>query len=116
MVHFTLHLLVRVRFCLKGYFCLHSIVIIGLCAKNHRKLRSGYLVMIFLSLMSKRLFLLHYYLKNVKQQISYFSYVLINKTLVIPRVGVFLPWGYFCRVFLSFTCFIKTKEILLILH
>ena len=116
MGHFTLHLLVRGRFCPKGYFCWHPIVIIGLCAKNHRKLRGGYLVMIFLSLMSKRLFLLHYYLKNVKQQISYFSQILLNKTLVIPRVGVFLPWGYFCRVFLSFTCFIKTKEILLILH
>jgi hypothetical protein len=30
-------------------------------------------------------------LKNVKQQISYFSYVLNNKTLVIPRFGVFSP-------------------------
>jgi hypothetical protein len=30
-------------------------------------------------------------LKNVKEQISYFSYVLHNKTLTIPRVGVFSP-------------------------
>jgi hypothetical protein len=54
MGHFTLHLLVRGRFCPKGYFCWHPIVIIGLCAKNHRKLRGGYLVMIFLSLRSKK--------------------------------------------------------------
>jgi hypothetical protein len=116
MGHFPLHLLVRGRFCPKGYFCWHPLVIIGLCAKNHRKLRGGYLVMIFLSLMSKRHFLLPYYLKNVKQQISYFSKVLSNKTVVIPRVGVLLPWSYFCRVFLSFNCFIKTTGILFILH
>jgi hypothetical protein len=29
--------------------------------------------------------------ENVKQQISYFSYVLNNKTLIIPRFGVFSP-------------------------
>jgi hypothetical protein len=28
-------------------------------------------------------------LKNVKQQSSYFSQVLNNKTLIIPRFGVF---------------------------
>jgi hypothetical protein len=55
-------------------------------------------------------------LKNVKQQISYFSYVLHNKTLTIPRVGVFSPWGYFCRVFLSFPCFLKIKGILFTLY
>jgi hypothetical protein len=43
--------------------------------------------------MPKRHFLLPCYLKNVKQQISYFSYVLHNKTLIIPRVGVFSFWG-----------------------
>jgi hypothetical protein len=50
-------------------------------------------------------------LNNVKQQISYFSYVLNNKTLVIPRFGVFSPWGYFSRVFLSSPCFSKMKGI-----
>jgi hypothetical protein len=55
-------------------------------------------------------------LKNVKQQVSCFSYVLHNKTLTIPRVGVFSPWGYFCRVFLSFPCFLKIKGILFILY
>jgi hypothetical protein len=37
--------------------------------------------------------------ENVKQQISYFSYVLNNKTLAIPRFGVFSPWGYFLGFF-----------------
>jgi hypothetical protein len=55
-------------------------------------------------------------LKNVKQQISYFSYVLNNKTLVIPRFGVFSPWGYVSRVFLSFPCFLKIKGIPFILY
>ena len=54
MGHFTLHLLVRGRFCPKDYFCWHPIAIIGLCAKNHRKLRGGYLVMIFLSFKVKK--------------------------------------------------------------
>ena len=43
MGHFTLHLLIRGGFCPKGYFCWHPIVIIGFCAKNHRKLRDGFL-------------------------------------------------------------------------
>jgi hypothetical protein len=60
--------------------------------------------------MSKRHFLLSRYLKNVKQQISYFSYVLNYKTLIIPRFGVFSLWGYFSRVFLSFPCFLKIKR------
>jgi hypothetical protein len=47
MGHFTLHLLIRGELCPKGYFCWHLTVIIGFCAKNHRKLRGGYLVMIF---------------------------------------------------------------------
>ena len=54
MGHFTLHLLVRGRFCPKGYFCWHPLVILGLCAKNHRKLRGGYLVMIFLKFNVKK--------------------------------------------------------------
>jgi hypothetical protein len=99
MGHLTLHFLVRGRFCPKGYFCWHPIVIIGLCAKNHRKLRGGYLVMIFSGLMSKRLFLLHYYLKNVKQQISYFSQILLNKTLVIPRGECFYLGVIFVEFF-----------------
>jgi hypothetical protein len=37
MGHFTLHLLARGRFCPKGYFCWHPIVIIGFCAKNVKK-------------------------------------------------------------------------------
>jgi hypothetical protein len=44
-------------------------------------------------------------LKNVKQQISYFSYVLNNKSLIISRFGVFSPWGYFSRVFSKFSLF-----------
>jgi hypothetical protein len=76
------------RFCPKGYFCWHLTVIISFCAKNHRNLRDGYLVVIFQGLMPKRHFLLPCHLKNVKQQTSYFSYVLHNKTLTIPRVGV----------------------------
>jgi hypothetical protein len=116
MGHFALQLLTRGGFCPKGYFCWHLIVITNFCAKNHRKLRGGYLVVIFQSLMPKRHFLLPCYLKNVKQQISYFSYVLHNKILTIPRVGVFSPWGDFCRVFLSFPCFLKIKGILFILY
>jgi hypothetical protein len=83
--------------------------------KNHRKRPTGYLVVDFQSFMSKRHLLLSCYLKNVKQQISYFSYVLNNKTLVIPRFGVFSSWGYFSRVFLSFPCFLKIKGISFIL-
>jgi uncharacterized membrane protein YqaE (UPF0057 family) len=116
MGHFVLQLLTRGGVCPKGYFCWHLTVIISFCAKNHRKLRDGYLVMIFQSLMPKRHFLLPCYLKNVKQQIPYFSYVLHNRTLIIPKVGVFLPRGYFCRVFLRFTCFLKIKGILFILY
>jgi hypothetical protein len=114
MGHFVLQLLIRGGFYTKGYFCWHLTVIISFCAKNHRKLRDGYLVMIFQSLMPKRHFLLPCYLKNVKQQISYFSYVLHNKTLIILKVGVFSPWGYFCRVFLSYPCFLNIKGILFI--
>jgi hypothetical protein len=66
--------------------------------------------------MSKRHFLLSCYLKNVKQQISYFSYVLKNKTFIIPRFGMFSPWGYFSRVFLSFPCFLKINGIPIILY
>jgi hypothetical protein len=54
MSHFVLQLLIRGGVCPKGYFCWHPIIIIGFCAKNHRKLRGGHLVMIFLSLMSKK--------------------------------------------------------------
>jgi hypothetical protein len=109
MGHFALQLLTRGGFCPKGYFCWHLTAITSFCAKNHRKFSDGYLVVILQSLMPKRHLLLPCYLKNVKQQISYFSYVLHNKTLIIPKVGVFLPWGYFCRVFLSFPCFLKKK-------
>jgi hypothetical protein len=47
MGHFALHLLIRGEFCPKDYFCWHLTVIIGFCAKNHRKLRGGHLIMIF---------------------------------------------------------------------
>jgi hypothetical protein len=70
----------------------------------------------FLKLNAKKVLSTTLFLKNVKQQISHFSYVLNNKTLIIPRVGVFSLWGYFCRVFLSFPCFIKIRGILLILY
>jgi hypothetical protein len=70
----------------------------------------------FLKFNVKRHFLLSCYLKNVKQQISYFSYVFNNKTLIIPRFGVFSLWGYFSRVFLSFPCFLKIKGIPNILY
>jgi hypothetical protein len=72
MGHFALQLLIRGGFCPKGYFCWHLTVIISSCAKNHRKLRDGYLVVIFQSFNAKRHFLLPCYLKNVNQQISYF--------------------------------------------
>jgi hypothetical protein len=55
--------------------------------------------------MSKRHFLLPCYLKNSKEQISYVSYVFNNKSLIIPRFGVFSPWGYFSRVFPKFSLF-----------
>jgi hypothetical protein len=109
MGNFVLQLLTRCGFCPKGYFCWHLTALISFCVKNLRKLRDGYLVVIFQSLMSKRHFPLPCYLKNVKQQISYFSYVLPIKRFTIPKVGVFSPWGYFCRVFLSFLCFLKKK-------
>jgi hypothetical protein len=55
--------------------------------------------------------------ENVKQQISYFSYVLNNKTLITPRFGVFSPWGYFSGVFLRFSCFSNNlKGISFLLH
>jgi hypothetical protein len=60
--------------------------------------------------MSKRHFLLSCYLKNVKEQISYFSYLLNNKTFIIPRFGVFSPWGYFSRVFSKFSLFSQNKR------
>ena len=110
MGHFVLQLLIRGGVCPKGYFCWLLTVIIGFCAKNHRKLRGGYLVMIFLSLMSKRLFLLHYYLKNVKQQISYFSQILLNKTLVIPRVGGVFTLGLFLYGFSRLSLFYSIKR------
>jgi hypothetical protein len=37
MGYLTLHLLARGRFCPKGYFCWHPIVIIGLYAKKSQK-------------------------------------------------------------------------------
>jgi hypothetical protein len=116
MGHFALQLLIRGGFCPKGYFCWHLTVIISFCAKNHRKLRDGYLVVIFQSFNAKKALSTTCHLKNVKQQISYFCYVFHNKRLTIPRVGVFSPWGYFCRVFLSFPCFLKIKGILFILY
>jgi hypothetical protein len=91
MGHFALQLLTRGEFCPKGYFCWHLTVITSFCGKNHRKLSDGFLVVIFQSLMPKRHFLLSCYLKNVKQQISYFSYVFTHKTLIFPRFGVFSP-------------------------
>jgi hypothetical protein len=54
MGHFTLHLLIRGGVCLKDYFCWHLTVIIGFCVKNHRSLRGGYLVMIFLKFNVKK--------------------------------------------------------------
>jgi hypothetical protein len=89
MGHFVLQLLTRGGFCPKGYFCWHLTVITSFCAKNHRKLIDGYLVVIFQSLMPKRHFPLPCYLKNVKQLISYFSYVLHNKALISQGLGCF---------------------------
>jgi hypothetical protein len=66
--------------------------------------------------MLKRHLLLSGYLKNVKQHISYFSYVLNNKTIVTPRFGVFSPWGYFSMVFLRFLCLSNLKGISFLLH
>jgi hypothetical protein len=54
MGHFVLQLLLRGGFCPKGYFCWHLTVIIGFCAKNHRKLRGGYLILIFLKFNVKK--------------------------------------------------------------
>ena len=54
MGHFVLQLLIRGGFCPKGYFCWHLTVKIGFCAKNHRKLRDGYLVVIFQSFNAKK--------------------------------------------------------------
>jgi hypothetical protein len=54
MGHFVLQLLLRSGFCPKGYFCWNLTVIIGFCAKNHRKLRGGYLVMISLKFNVKK--------------------------------------------------------------
>jgi hypothetical protein len=54
MDHFALQLLTRGGFCPKGYFCWHLTVIISFCAKNHRKLRDGYLVVIFQSFNAKK--------------------------------------------------------------
>jgi hypothetical protein len=54
MGHFALQLLIRGGFCPKGYFCWHLTVKISFCAKNHRKLRDGYLVVIFQSFNAKK--------------------------------------------------------------
>jgi hypothetical protein len=54
MGHFVLQLLTRGGFCPKGYFCWHLTVIISFSAKNHRKLRVGYLVVIFQSFNAKK--------------------------------------------------------------
>ena len=54
MGHFVLQLLTRGGFCPKGYFCWHLTVIISFCAKNHRKLRDGYLVVNFQSFNAKK--------------------------------------------------------------
>jgi hypothetical protein len=47
MGDFALQLLIMGGFCPKGYFCWYLIVIISFCAKDYRKIRDGYLVMIF---------------------------------------------------------------------
>ena len=54
MGHFALQLLIRGGFCPKGYFCWHLTVILSFCTKNHRKLRDGYLVVIFQSFNAKK--------------------------------------------------------------
>jgi hypothetical protein len=47
---------------------------------------------------------------------SIFFYVHNNKTLFIPRFGVFSLQGYFSRVFLRFPCFSNLKGISFLLH
>ena len=54
MDHFVLQLSTRNGFCPKGYFCWYLTVIRSFCAKNHRKLRDGYLVVIFQSCNAKK--------------------------------------------------------------
>jgi hypothetical protein len=53
--HFALQLLTRGRFCPKGHFRWYLKVITCFCAKNHRGLLSGYLVMIFLKFNAKNI-------------------------------------------------------------
>jgi hypothetical protein len=45
--HFALQLLTRGGFCPRGHFCWYLTVITCFCAKNHRKLIGGYLLVIF---------------------------------------------------------------------
>jgi hypothetical protein len=45
--HSALQLLTRSGFCPKGHFCWYLTVITCFCAKNHRRLFGGYLVVIF---------------------------------------------------------------------
>jgi hypothetical protein len=45
--HFALQLLTKGGFCPKGHFCWYLKVITCFCAKNHRRIFGGYLVVIF---------------------------------------------------------------------
>jgi hypothetical protein len=75
--------------------------------KNHRKRPTGYLVVDFQSFMSKKHLLLSCYLKNVKQHISYFSYVMNNKTILSQGLGCFLLRVIFLGFFEVFLVSLK---------
>jgi hypothetical protein len=59
----------------------------------------------FLKFYAKKVLITNLLFEKYQTTDFIFFYVHNNKKLVIPRFGVFSPWGYSSRVFLRFPCF-----------